>query len=142
MNSENYEDVLPLIRGYQEFYRVVEIDEEKNRNYFSQFLGGNDRGILHLIKSEGKVIGFSTLYFFFSSTRAEEVGVLNDIYVLPEHRGKGYGKELISNAIETVQSRGLSRIQWLTARDNEEAQKLYATLGASKSEWYFYAKDI
>lgn len=142
VNSENYDDVLPLIRAYQAFYHVADIDEEKNRNHFSQFLGGNERGILHVIKSEDKPIGFSTLYFCFSSTRAEEVAVLNDLYVLPEYRGKGHGHELISNAIAAAQSRGISRIQWLTARENEDAQKLYAILGANKSEWYFYAIDI
>jgi len=141
VSSQNIDDVLPLIKAYQEFYQVANINEDKNRNHFSQFLGDNSRGMLHLIKAEGTVFGFSTLYFSFSSTRAEEVGILNDLYVLPEYRGKGYGKKLMAHAIEQVKSRGISRIQWLTAKDNEDAQKLYDSLGANKSEWYFYAKE-
>ncbi len=36
---------------------------------------------------------------------------------------------------------GYYRLQWLTARDNETAQKLYNSLGEKKSPWFFYAKD-
>jgi len=141
VSSQNIDDVLSLIKAYQEFYQVANINEAKNRNNFSQFLDDNSRGVLHLIKAEGKAVGFSTLYFGFSSTRAEEVGILNDLYVLPEYRGKGYGKKLMAHAIEQVKSRDISRIQWLTAKDNEDAQQLYDSLGANKSEWYFYAKE-
>lgn len=141
VDHHNFEDVLPLIRAYQEFYNMAEIDDEKNRSHFGRFLDDNSRGVLHIIISEGQVAGFSTIYFNFSSTKAEEVAVLNDLFIKPEFRGKGMGRLLVEHAIETVTSRGIRRIQWLTTLDNTAAHKLYDSLGARKSEWYLYAKE-
>lgn len=141
VTKENFECVLPLIKAYQEFYCVPDINEEKNKNHFGQFLDSNSRGVLFAVKENEKLVGFTTIYYGFSSSRAEEVGILNDLYVLPEYRNKGYGRQLINRAIEEVKNRGLKRIQWLTARNNENAQMLYEKLGAKKSEWFLYAKE-
>jgi len=141
VTSQNIEDVLPLIREYQIFYGVKDIDEEKNREFFSQFIQNHENGILHLYKVAHKAIGFTTIYKGFSSTRSETVAVLNDLYIQPSYRGNGYAKELINNALKTAKLMGFSRLQWLTADDNETAQKLYNNLGANKSSWLFYAKE-
>lgn len=140
VTHKNINEVLLLIRRYQEYYGVAIINDEKNKMFFSQFIK-SDNGVLHLYRCEGKAIGFSTIYNGFSSTRAETVAVLNDLYVSPSYRGKGYGKELLDHAVKVAKSKGYSRLQWLTAQDNEKAQKLYNTLGASKSSWFFYAKE-
>jgi len=139
VSHENIDEVLQLISKYQEFYGAASNDV-KNRAFFSQFIG-SDNGVLHLYRYEGKVIGFSTIYNGFSSTRAETIAILNDLYVLPAYRGKGYGRELVDHAVEVARSRGYSRLQWLTAQDNDKAQKLYKTLGAVKGSWFFYTKE-
>jgi len=141
VTSQNIEDVLPLIKEYQIFYGVKDIDEEKNREFFFQFIQNHENGILHLYKVAHKAIGFTTIYKGFSSTRSETVAVLNDLYIQPSYRGNGYAKELINNALKTAKLMGFSRLQWLTADDNETAQKLYNNLGANKSSWLFYAKE-
>jgi GNAT superfamily N-acetyltransferase len=140
VTHENIDEVLPLIRKYQEFYGGVTSNDEKNKAFFSQFIN-NDKGVLHLYRCEGKVIGFSTIYNGFSSTRAETVAILNDLYVLHSYRGKGYAKELVNNALNVAKSKGYARLQWLTAQDNDKAQKLYNTLGAIKGSWFFYTKE-
>jgi len=137
----NFDEVLPLIKEYQEFYKVSNIDEGKNRGYFQQFVNDNENGVLHLLRLKGKVIGFTTIYKGFSSTRAESVAVLNDLYVQPSHRGHGFGKKLINNALKEAKSMGYSRLQWLTAQDNKGAQKLYNGFDVNKSLWFFYAKE-
>ena len=137
--NENIDEVLPLIKKYQEFYSVV-INDEKNKAFFSQFIN-SDKGILHLYRCEGKVIGFSTIYHGFSSTHAETVAILNDLYVSPSYRGMGYGKKLVDHAVNFARSKGYSRLQWLTAQDNAKALKLYERLGAIKGSWFFYTKE-
>lgn len=142
VTTNNFDEVLPLIKAYQEFYGVTDIDEAKNRNHFGRFIEDNTRGMLFILKHEEKAIGFVTIYFGFSSVRAEEVGILNDLYVLPDYRGEGHGKTLIYHAIETVKNTGINRIQWLTAKNNEIARKTYDSFNANKSEWYVYSMDI
>lgn len=141
VTSQNIEEVLPLIKEYQIFYGVEQIDEEKNRKFFSQFIQNHENGILHIYKLAHKAIGFTTIYKGFSSTRSEAIAVLNDLYIQPSHRGNGYARELIDNAINTAKLMGFSRLQWLTAENNESAQKLYNKIDAKKSSWFFYAKE-
>lgn len=140
VTHDNINDVLPLIRSYQELYGADHIDDEKNRLFFSQFID-SDRGVLHIYRHKGKAIGFSIIYNGFSSTRAETVAILNDLYVLPSCRGNGYGKKLVDHAVKAARSRGYARLQWLTAQDNDKAQKLYKEVGAIKGSWFFYTKD-
>lgn len=140
ITNENIDEVLPLIRMYQEFYGAPYISDEQNREFFSQFIN-SDEGVLHMYRRDGSAIGFSTIYKCFSSTRAETVAVLSDLYVVPSYRGKGYGKRLVEHAVEVARSRGYSRLQWLTAQDNDKAQKLYKTMGAIKGSWFFYTKE-
>jgi len=137
VTGHNIEEALPLIREYQSFYGVTEIDDI----YFSQFTQNHDNGILHLYKVNKKAIGFSTIYKGFSSTRSEAVAILNDLYIHPTYRGNGYGKELVDNALSAAKIMGFSRLQWLTAEDNKTVQKLYKNLGATKSSRLFYAKE-
>jgi ribosomal protein S18 acetylase RimI-like enzyme len=142
VTDKNIKDVLPLIKEYQVFYGVEKIADKKNKLFFSQFAKNHQNGILHLYRVKEKAIGFTTIYKGFSSTRAEAIAILNDLYIQPAFRGNGYGKELVNNALNIAKSMGFSRLQWLTAEDNGAAQKLYNNLGANKSSWFFYAKEI
>ena len=138
---ENFDDVLPLIRAYQAFYHVDNIQDDKNRCYFLQFVENNDQGALHLLRFEGQAIGFSTIYKGFSSARAEAVAILNDLYIQPQYRGRGFGRRLLNHAIKHAKNMGYQRLQWLTAQDNLQAQQLYDNMHAHKSAWFFYAVE-
>jgi ribosomal protein S18 acetylase RimI-like enzyme len=141
VTKKNLDQLLPLIVEYQKFYNVSSINTEKIRRYFSRFVVENDRGVLHVAIDKEKAVGFSTIYFCYSSTLAEPVAVLNDLYVLPESRGLGIGRNLLENAQRVAQEKGYSRLQWLTAQDNEVAQQLYDSTDARKSSWVFYTLE-
>ncbi|MFN8610911.1 MAG: hypothetical protein U0931_25440 [Vulcanimicrobiota bacterium] len=71
VQADNFEQVLPLIASYQEFYQRIP-DEVANRRHFSQFLSGqHPLGIQFLaFDAEGRALGFATLYFLPSSLSA------------------------------------------------------------------------
>jgi len=142
VTTKNFNDVLPLIKEYQKFYAVKKINDNKNKQFFYQFAENNNKGILHLYKLNNLAIGFTTLYKGFSSTRAEEVAILNDLYIQPQYRHKGYAKELLNNAIHSAKSMGYSRLQWLTAEDNSSAQQFYDNFDVNKSCWMFYTTEL
>lgn len=140
VTNNNIEDVLPLIRQYQEFYKIKDIDEDKNREFFSQFSEDGEKGCLFLFRNdEGIAVAFATVYFTFVSTLPGRVGVMNDLYTAPRYRGKGIGKSLIEHCLKYALAQGAARLQWLTAQNNTQAQKLYDSLDAQKSEWIAYA---
>lgn len=139
VSSKNLAEVLPLIRKYQEFYKVQGIDDEKNRAFFSQFHEHGSDGCLFLFRNKsGAAVGFATVYFTYVSSIPARVGVMNDLYTLPTYRGKGIGKLLINHCLDFALKKGAARLQWLTAQDNQQAQLLYDSLDTKKSTWHVY----
>ena len=142
VNNENFAELLLLMHEYQTFYEVANISSSKNKVFFSKFLGGSEQGVQFIYRSNGKAVAFATMYFSFSSTIAEQVGVINDLYTVPSSRGCGFAKELINHCKEYAQNKGCYRVQWLTAKSNTSAQAVYDKLNANSSEWVFYALAI
>jgi hypothetical protein len=52
VSESNLEEVLPLIRQYQEFYKIADIDDERNRNFFSRFSESGNEGCLFLYRND------------------------------------------------------------------------------------------
>jgi len=139
VSKDTIEDILPLIRKYQEFYKIETIDDERNRRFFSQFDEHGDDGCLFIYRNEAaEAVAFATVYFTFVSSIPAKVGVMNDLYTLPDFRGKGIARQLIEHCLKFVKSKGGARLQWLTAEDNEVAQRLYNSLDTKKSKWIVY----
>ncbi|WP_083928539.1 GNAT family N-acetyltransferase [Marinobacterium rhizophilum] len=139
VSDKNLEEVLPLVREYQEFYGILDISDDRNRSFFSQFSESGNDGCLFLYRNdEGAAVAFTTVYFSFVSSIPARVGVMNDLYIVPDYRGKGIGKRLINHCLKFALSKGAARLQWLTAEDNEQAQKLYDSLNTKKSTWKVY----
>ena len=65
--------------------------------------------------------------------------VLNDLYTVSNLRGKGVGRKLVEHCHKYASENNASRLQWVTAQDNDDAQKLYDSMDTSKSNWHFYA---
>ncbi|WP_043764914.1 GNAT family N-acetyltransferase [Algiphilus aromaticivorans] len=139
VSDRNLEEVLPLIRAYQAFYAVADIDDERNRRFFSRFGEGSDEGCLFLYRAvEGNAVAFATVYFSYVSSVPARVGVMNDLYTDPAYRGRGIGRQLVDHCRDFALSKGAARLQWLTAIDNERAQKLYDAMNTKKSTWHVY----
>ena len=142
ISSENFEEALPLIKAYQAFYGVTDISDRHNRIFFSQFGINSTAGCQFMYCNENQALGFATVYISYSSTLADRVAVLNDLFVLPEQRGQGIGKQLIEHCQSYATKRDCARLQWLSSQDNKQAQALYDSLETNKSPWYFYTSKI
>lgn len=142
VSKNNLEEVLPLILDYQAFYQIADRSMDKNRTFFQQFGEHNPVGCQFVFRESGRVVGFATLYFSFSSSIAEKVAVLNDLYTVPEYRGKSIGRQLIEHCRRYAAQQGAVRLQWVTAPDNQTAQKLYDSLETKKSSWEFYTYSV
>ena len=138
IGDEEFEQLLPLIAAYQRFYEVAEVDEARNRAFFSRFLGPSEDGLLLGARLGGRLVGYACLYWHFSSLEAAESVLMNDLYVEESARGKGIGRALIEATAEVARERGVPTVEWSTAPDNHTAQRLYDATGAERSEWISY----
>lgn len=142
VSKENIAEILPLMAAYMEFYHVQNIDDARNKAFFSQFGEGSDKGCLFLYREQGKAVAFATVYFSFASSIIGKVAVLNDLYTLPDMRGKGIARKLIKHCATFAKTNDAVRLQWVTAPDNHQAQALYDSMGAAKSDWCFYTYPV
>ena len=92
VTAQTFERVLPLIAGYQRFYKA-EPDETRNRAHFGRLLDDRDAGIQFVALDEaGQALGFATLYFPLGSVTPGVACLMNDLFVVPEARGQGTGR--------------------------------------------------
>ena len=136
--ASELEALLPMIAAYQRFYEVADIDEERNRAFFTRFIAPSDDGML-LGAWHGKdLAGYACLYWSFTSLVPAETVLMNDLYVDEGGRGQGVGRALIEASAAIARERGAHHLEWATAPDNVTAQRLYDKTGAERSEWIEY----
>jgi GNAT superfamily N-acetyltransferase len=133
--------LLEMWRAYQEFYRVGDIDEARNRAHVGEILENPALGHIHLALLEGMPVGFSTIYYTFASTRSCKIALLNDLFVVPEQRRSGIGRALLEHALDHARGQGIRIVRWSTSASNVDAQRLYAGYGEPTS-WKLYSVDV
>lgn len=81
------------------------------------------------------VIGFA-LYFLSFSTYIGNVNMhLEDLFIDPEYRGKGYGKALLKELAKIVLNRGYGRFEWTCLSWNKPSIDFYLSIGAEQKDW-------
>lgn len=121
--------VMTLFDQYRVFYKQTS-DLALARSFLRERLDQNQSVLFLCVNSDSKEpLGFTQLYPVFSSMRASKNWILNDLYVVPEQRGKGIGRRLIGTALDFARQEGASWIQLSTATDNLTAQGLYEAVG-------------
>jgi ribosomal protein S18 acetylase RimI-like enzyme len=136
--EDDLDAVVPLFGGYQRFYGQPSPDDARNRAFLSRFLHPSDHGLLLVAKDAGVVVGFANLYWTHSSVQAGDHAIMNDLFVADTARSGGVGRALIEASRAAARERGIERMSWSTAVDNERAQALYEKTGAKRSSWFEY----
>jgi GNAT superfamily N-acetyltransferase len=136
--ESQFEALLPLIAAYQRFYEVEDIDDRRNRAFFRRFLAPSDDGLLVGAWAGERLLGYTCLYWSFTSLVPAETVLMNDLFVDPAARGEGVGRALIEASVNVARARGAQRLEWATAPDNHTAQRLYDSTGAERTAWLEY----
>lgn len=134
-------ELLPLLRSYCDFYETSPRDDRLIA-LCRALLDDPGEGVQYLARGEaGTALGFATVYWSWSTTEATRIGIMNDLYVDPEARGRGVGRALIEACRGACRKRGVGTLTWETAPDNRTAQRLYDGTGACSSSWQAYELD-
>lgn len=87
-------------------------------------------------EEDGTVVGFALFFHNFSTFVGRKGLYLEDLFVLPEKRGRGYGKALLKYLAKLAVQRNCGRMEWICLDWNEPALKVYRSIGAFPlSEW-------
>lgn len=128
-------EVVRLFDAYRIFYKM-ESDLEVGVSFLKRRLNKGE-SIIFAAYEEEVAVGFTQLFFTFSSVSLKESLILNDLYVSEEHRNNAIGKRLLLKAQEYCNENDFKGLALETAIDNP-AQKLYEQLGWKKQDSCFH----
>ena len=137
-------ELLPLMRGYCDFYEVDPSDEDLLA-MSRALIADPDREGTQLIArdEEGRAIGFATIFWTWTTLSASRIGVMNDLFLAEQARGSGAAEALIMACAERCRHHGAVSLDWTTAHDNHRAQRLYDRVGAERDErWVDYSLPV
>jgi GNAT superfamily N-acetyltransferase len=136
-------ELLPLMRGYCDFYRVAPSDDALLGLARALIADPEHEGI-QLIGRDGggRACGFATIYWSWSTSSAARIGVMNDLYVADEARGRGLAELLIAACGGECERAGAVALDWQTAPDNLRAQAVYDRVGGQRERWLCYTMPI
>ena len=128
--------ILELIRALATYERAPN-DVTATEDGLSKVLFGEKPAaeVLLAFKNE-TAVGFAVFFHNFSTWLGRPGLYLEDLFVRPEDRGKGYGRALLIHLAKIARNRGCGRMEWAVLDWNEPAIQFYRKLGAkSMDEW-------
>ena len=121
--------ILRFIRGLAEYEKmsdqVVATEELLKEWIFEK----KKAEVLFVCEGE-KEVGFALFFHNFSTFLGRAGIYLEDLFVLPEYRGKGYGKALLKQLARITEERGCGRLEWSCLDWNRPSIDFYLSLGA------------
>lgn len=122
--------VLSLIRGLAEYEKLLGEVVATEQAITAALFSANPRVFCDLAEIDGKPVGFALWFYNFSTFLAKRGIYLEDLFVLPEFRGRGAGKALLANLARRAAKEGCGRLEWWVLDWNESAIAFYESLGA------------
>ena len=128
--------ILQLIRDLATYERAPN-DVTATEEQLVEVLFGKKPAAEVLLAFEDETpVGFAVFFHNFSTWLGRPGVYLEDLFVKPEHRGKGYGRALLVDLAKIARDRGCGRLEWAVLNWNEPAIQFYRKLGAKPmDEW-------
>ena len=120
-----------LIRALAEYERLADKVSFDEAQLHRHLFGPRPAAEVLLAEEAGEVVGFALFFPNFSTFRGQPGLFLEDLFVVPEHRGKGHGKALLAALARLAVGRGYGRLEWAVLDWNEPALGFYRSLGAT-----------
>ena len=130
--------ILSFIRALAEYEQMADQVVATEELLAEQLFDRGSAEVLFALE-DGKEVGFALFFHNFSTFLGRAGLYLEDLYVLPEHRGKGYGKALLQRLARIARERGCGRIEWWCLDWNKPSIDFYLSLGAEPMrDWTVY----
>lgn len=126
------EDMGLLLSLIKELARYEHLEHEvtATEEILSEWLFVKKKAEVIFPMLENEAIGY-VLYFYNFSTFLGKAGIyVEDLFIRPDFRHKGYGKELLRHIVRKAEAEGLGRVEWACLDWNEPSIEFYLSLGA------------
>jgi len=130
--------ILEFIRGLAEYEKMSD-QVVATEELLKEWIFDKKKAEVIFALEGDKEVGFALFFHNFSTFLGRAGVYLEDLFVFPEYRGKGYGKGLIKSLAEIAVERGCGRLEWWCLDWNKPSIDFYLSLGAvPMDEWTVY----
>ena len=134
--AEDAQHLLDLMRELARYERLEHIFETDLDSVRKWILEPGHVATAHVAEAEGGLVGYSVSYLTFSTFLGQPGIWLEDLFVLPDFRGRGIGKALLGNLAGICRANGYPRLEWSVLDWNQPSIDFYRSLGADAlDEW-------
>ena len=130
--------ILSFIKRLAEYEKLAHevVADEPTLN---EWIFDKQKAEVMFLQEDGKEVGMILFFHNFSTFMGRSGIYLEDLFVLPEYRGKGYGKMLLKKLAEITVERKCGRLEWVCLDWNQPSIDFYIAMGAKPmDEWTIY----
>ena len=130
--------ILSFIKALAEYENMLD-DVIADEALLEEWIFDKQKAEVIFAVADGKEVGFALFFHNFSTFLGRAGIYLEDLFVLPEYRGNGYGKALLKRLAEITVERGCGRLEWSCLDWNQPSIDFYLSLGARRmDDWTMY----
>ena len=128
--------ILQLIKDLAEYEKAPDEVKASEKEILETIFADNPKVFCDFVEVDGHIAGMAIWFLNYSTWQGKHGIYLEDLYVKPEFRGRGYGKALLQHLAHICNERRYGRFQWWVLDWNTPAIEFYRSLGAeAMSEW-------
>ncbi|MDP4614676.1 MAG: GNAT family N-acetyltransferase [Candidatus Nanopelagicales bacterium] len=136
---EEVGEVLQLIQDLATYEKAPDQVEASRDDLLNTIFAKEPRVFCDLVEVDGQIAGMAIWFLNYSTWQAKHGIYLEDLYIKPEFRAKGYGKALLKHLAQICDKEGYGRLQWWVLDWNSPAIEFYRSFGAeAMDEWTVY----
>jgi GNAT superfamily N-acetyltransferase len=136
---EEVGEVLQLIQDLATYEKAPDQVEASEDDLLNTIFAKDPRVFCDLVEVDGQIAGMAIWFLNYSTWQAKHGIYLEDLYIKPEFRARGYGKALLKHLAQICDKEGYGRLQWWVLDWNSPAIEFYKSLGAeAMDEWTVY----
>lgn len=130
--------ILQFIRELADYEKMLD-EVVADEATLEEWLFDKQKAEVIFVLEDDEEVGFALFFHNFSTFLGRAGIYLEDLYVRPEHRGKGYGKALLRKLASIAVERGCGRLEWWCLDWNKPSIDFYLSLGAEPMfDWTVY----
>ena len=131
--------VLQLIHDLAVYEKAPNEVEATEKELLETIFTSDPKVFCDLVEVDGEIAGMAIWFLNYSTWQGKHGIYLEDLFIKPEFRGRGYGKELLKHLAKICDDKGYGRFQWWVLDWNSPAIEFYRSLGAvAMDEWTVY----
>jgi GNAT superfamily N-acetyltransferase len=135
-NINDTDEILAMIYELALYEKAPDEAKATRVQIIESFFSDDPKVFCEIVEVDGAVAGFAIWFLNYSTWQGKHGIYLEDLFVRPQYRGKGFGKALLKHLATICEDRGYGRFQWWVLDWNQPAIDFYKSLGAvAMDEW-------